>query len=125
LGAGATSYCPRRTVLDQLLVGAAREAGAEIREGVTLDGLIIEGGSVVGVRCHASDGSPMVERARVVIRADGAHSRVARAVTAASYHDKPVLSVAYYSYWSGIPADTAGWVVRPGKASQLSRPTTG
>ena len=111
----ATSYCPRRTVLDQLLVDAAREAGAEIREGVTLDELLIENGTVAGVRCHASDGTPMVERARVVIGADGAHSRVARAVTAASYHEKPVLSVAYYSYWSGIPVDSALWVVRPGQ----------
>jgi 2-polyprenyl-6-methoxyphenol hydroxylase-like FAD-dependent oxidoreductase len=114
-GGAATSYCPRRTVLDQLLVEAAREAGAEIREGVTLDELLIEGGAVVGVRCHAGDGTPTVERARVVIGADGAHSRVARAVTAACYHDKPVLSVAYYSYWSGIPIDSAGWVVRPGQ----------
>jgi 2-polyprenyl-6-methoxyphenol hydroxylase-like FAD-dependent oxidoreductase len=111
----ATSYCPRRTVLDQLLVSAAREAGAEIREGVTVDELLIEGGTVVGVRGHAGDGSQMVERARVVIGADGAHSRVARAVTAAPYHDKPVLSVAYYSYWSGIPVDSASWVVRPGQ----------
>jgi flavin-dependent dehydrogenase len=111
----ATSYCPRRTVLDELLVRAAGEAGAEIREGVTFDELLIEDGTVVGVRCHASDGTPMIERSRVVIGADGAHSRVARAVSAASYHEKPVLSVAYYSYWSGFPVDSSGWVVRPGQ----------
>ncbi|MEQ1573944.1 MAG: hypothetical protein ABL993_06825 [Vicinamibacterales bacterium] len=27
------AYCPRRTVLDKLLVDAAAEAGAEVREG--------------------------------------------------------------------------------------------
>jgi 2-polyprenyl-6-methoxyphenol hydroxylase-like FAD-dependent oxidoreductase len=29
----ARAYCPRRTVLDKLLVDAAAEAGAEVREG--------------------------------------------------------------------------------------------
>ena len=31
------AYCPRRTVLDKLLVDAAAEAGAEVREGFTVD----------------------------------------------------------------------------------------
>jgi flavin-dependent dehydrogenase len=44
----AAAYCPRRTVLDKLLIDAAGEAGAEIREGFTLDELIIEDGTVVG-----------------------------------------------------------------------------
>ena len=34
----STAYAPRRTVLDMLLVGAAREAGADVREGFTVDG---------------------------------------------------------------------------------------
>ena len=32
------AYSPRRTVLDKLLVDAASEAGAELREGFTVDG---------------------------------------------------------------------------------------
>src|SRR6185503_951161 len=39
----AAMYGPRRTVLDALLVQAAREAGAELREGVTLRDLLWEG----------------------------------------------------------------------------------
>ena len=31
------AYCPRRTVLDALLVDAASESGAEVREGFTVD----------------------------------------------------------------------------------------
>src|SRR3954452_6511854 len=33
-------YCPRRTVLDRLLVEAAAQAGAEVREGVMVEGLL-------------------------------------------------------------------------------------
>ena len=44
------SYCPRRTILDKLLVDAAAEAGAEIREGFTVDEIVSEGGCVVGIR---------------------------------------------------------------------------
>ncbi len=43
---------PRRTVLDKILVDAAREAGAEVREGVSVDGLIVEDGVIVGITAH-------------------------------------------------------------------------
>ena len=33
-------YCPRRRVLDAMLVEAAREAGAELREGTTVTDLV-------------------------------------------------------------------------------------
>ena len=36
------AYCPRRTVLDKLLVDAAAEAGAEVREDFTVDHLLID-----------------------------------------------------------------------------------
>ena len=113
----AVAYCPRRTVLDKLLIDAAGQAGAEIREGFTVDELIIEDGTVAGIRGHARNGPPVAERARVVIGADGARSRVAATVGAGRYHHKPMLAVAYYSYWSGFPADGAGWAVRPRRAS--------
>jgi flavin-dependent dehydrogenase len=35
----AELYAPRRTVLDKLLLDAASEAGAEIREGFSVTGL--------------------------------------------------------------------------------------
>jgi flavin-dependent dehydrogenase len=75
------AYAPRRTVLDQVLVDAAAEAGAEVRERFTVDELVIEDASVVGVRGHGRDDRRTVtERARVVVGADGLHSLVARAV---------------------------------------------
>src|SRR5512144_3248999 len=46
------AYAPRRTVLDQLLVDAAREAGAEVREGFTVEDLVLRDGHVTGIRGH-------------------------------------------------------------------------
>src|ERR687887_189344 len=99
-------YSPRRTVLDKLLVDAAREAGAEVREGFVVEELLADGGRVAGVRGREKGGVAAVERARLVVGADGKHSLVARTVGAATYHDKPVLSMACYTYWEGV--DLAG-----------------
>ena len=99
------AYGPRRTVLDKLLVDAAAAAGAEVREGFTVQDLLIEDGRVSGVRGHSRDGRTVTERARVVVGADGRHSLVARAVRPERYHEKPQLLVGYYTYWSGLPMD--------------------
>jgi 2-polyprenyl-6-methoxyphenol hydroxylase-like FAD-dependent oxidoreductase len=98
-------YCPRRTILDKLLVDAAAEAGAEIREGFTVEEILVEDGTVVGIKGHAKDGETFIERARVVIGADGRHSLVAEAVEPDQYNEKQTLLAAYYSYWSGLPTN--------------------
>jgi 2-polyprenyl-6-methoxyphenol hydroxylase-like FAD-dependent oxidoreductase len=97
------AYGPRRTVLDKLLVDAAAEAGAEVREGFTVTEVVVSDGRVTGVRGHGRDGGTVTEQARVVVGADGRHSRVARAVGPEQYHEKPPLLCGYYSYWSGLP----------------------
>jgi 2-polyprenyl-6-methoxyphenol hydroxylase-like FAD-dependent oxidoreductase len=100
------AYAPRRTVLDQLLVEAAAESGAEIREGFTVNELVTEDGAVVGVRGHGKDDRRTVtERARVVVGADGLHSSVARVVRPEQYREQPPLLCGYYTYWSGLPMD--------------------
>jgi flavin-dependent dehydrogenase len=101
----SVAYAPRRTILDKILIDAADRAGAEVRESFTVEDLLIEDGVVAGVRGHDTGGPSVVERARVVIGADGWNSRIARAAGAAPYHDKPVLERAYYTYWSGLPVD--------------------
>jgi flavin-dependent dehydrogenase len=96
-------YCVRRTVLDDILVGAARDAGAEVREGVTVEGLLREDdGRVVGVR-----GAGFEARARIVVGADGLRSVVASAeekggVGAETYADGPALTACYYAYYRGL-----------------------
>jgi 2-polyprenyl-6-methoxyphenol hydroxylase-like FAD-dependent oxidoreductase len=99
------AYCPRRTVLDKLLVDAAAEAGAEIREGFTVEEVLIEDGRVVGIKGRSKGSATVTERARVVVGADGRHSRVAEAVRPEQYNEKPPLLAPYYSYWSGLPMD--------------------
>jgi flavin-dependent dehydrogenase len=95
----AHPYCVRRTVLDRILVDAARDAGAEVREGVTVEGLLRDGdGRVTGV--HGAGG--LREHARIVIGADGLRSVVARETGAETYHDAPALTVCYYAYYRGI-----------------------
>ena len=97
------SYGPRRTVLDHLLVDAATDAGVEIREGFSVDDVILEDGRVTGVRGHGEDGRTVTEHARIVIGADGRNSLLARTVKPEKYNEKPPLMSAYYTYWSGLP----------------------
>jgi 2-polyprenyl-6-methoxyphenol hydroxylase-like FAD-dependent oxidoreductase len=99
--------CPRRTLLDKILVDAAVSAGVELREDYLVEGLTVDGNTVTGIQGHSKTGestdrmSDKVD-ARLVIGADGKHSLIAREVRAEEYNIKPVLTCAYYSYWSGI-----------------------
>ncbi|MGD9999741.1 MAG: FAD-dependent monooxygenase [Ilumatobacteraceae bacterium] len=101
----STTIAPRRTVLDTILVEAAAASGAEVREAFTVDDVLFADGAVVGIRGHADGSGDVTVRARVVIGADGHNSRVARAVDAARYHEKPVLENAFYTFWSDLPVD--------------------
>jgi 2-polyprenyl-6-methoxyphenol hydroxylase-like FAD-dependent oxidoreductase len=96
-------YCPRRSILDKLLVDAAREAGAEVREGFSVDELSWDGDRVIGIRGHEHSGTKIRELAKVVIGADGKNSSVAKAVRAQEYNARPAVQCAYYSYYSGLP----------------------
>ena len=73
------SYCPRRTVLDKVLVDGAAASGVEVREGFGVDELVTDDGRVVGIRGHGDGGSNVTERARVIVGADGLKSFVGAA----------------------------------------------
>jgi flavin-dependent dehydrogenase len=94
---GGAVWSPRRRLLDQVLVNAARAAGAEVREACPVDELVFDGDRVTGVRRGRT-----TERARLVIGADGRHSMVAKAVGAPAYRAVPARTVGYYTYWSGV-----------------------
>nr|WP_165964262.1 NAD(P)/FAD-dependent oxidoreductase [Actinomadura sp. KC216] len=96
------AYGPRRTVLDALLVNAAREAGVEVWEKSTVHDLVMEDGRVIGVRCSRNGGPDQTLTAAVVVGADGRNSLVARRVGAAEYRRRPALTVVYYAYWRGL-----------------------
>jgi flavin-dependent dehydrogenase len=99
------AYCPRRTILDKLLVDAAGESGAEMRQGFVVEEIIIEGGRAVGIKGRSRHGGSVTEHADAVVGADGRRSIVGEAVRPEQYREKPPLLAAYYSYWSGLPMD--------------------
>ena len=109
---GQGGFCPRRTVLDSLLVNAAAGAGVDVREGFTVDGLLGVDDAVVGLRGHDRNGRPLEEHGRIVIGADGVNSLVARAVGAPEYDRRPVAACGYYSYFSGVEQDDIELYVR-------------
>ena len=99
----ARAYGPRRTILDKLLVDAAAEAGAEVREAFTVEEILFEDGSVTGIRGHSKGGDSVTEKAKVVIGADGKHSLLAKAVKPETYDERPSQLAMYYAYWSDLP----------------------
>ena len=109
---GMGGFCPRRTVLDSLLLKAAAECGVEVRESFTVDELLMRGDTVVGVRGHGKGGTAVEEQARVIIGADGVNSFVARAVGAPEYEVRPVAACCYYSYFGDVAQDDIELYVR-------------
>jgi 2-polyprenyl-6-methoxyphenol hydroxylase-like FAD-dependent oxidoreductase len=116
------AYCPRRTILDKLLLDAAADAGAEVREGFAVEEILFEEGRAAGIKGRSKNGQVALARARVVIGADGRGSLVAKAVRPEQYAEKPPLLGAYYAYWSGLPThgrlenyirDLRGFAVAP------------
>lgn len=101
-------YAPRRSVLDAILVDGARDAGVEVRENYNVDEVLFDDGAVVGIRS-----GDRVDRAAIVIGADGRSSRVAKAVGAVDEHAKPRLQYSYFTYFSGLPTDRLETFIRP------------
>jgi 2-polyprenyl-6-methoxyphenol hydroxylase-like FAD-dependent oxidoreductase len=109
---GLGGFCPRRTVLDSLLVNAAAESGADVREALTVDELLVSNNAIVGVRGHAKSGHTIEERGRIIIGADGVNSFVARATRAPEYNVRPAAACGYYSYFSDVSQDDIELFVR-------------
>lgn len=111
----AAMYCPRRTILDHLLVMMAREAGAEVRERWVVRELLRDGDRVIGIRAIDDDGRAVEERAALVVGADGLFSTVARLAGAAIEQEVPSLTGGYYAYWHGVPTDGVEFFVGHGR----------
>jgi len=96
-------------------MGAAREAGAEMREATTFRDLVWDQDRVVGVRLQDADGRSIEERATIVVGADGMWSPVARAAGAAIDVEHQSLTCGYYAYWSGVVTEGVEFYVRRGR----------
>ncbi len=105
---GAPMLNIRRITLDAILLEAAGAAGADVRTGTTVTGLLRERerGRVVGV---ATSAGPL--RAPLVVGADGARSTVARLVGATEYHQTPPGQIFAWAYFEGAAApDDTVWI---------------
>ena len=103
---------PRRAQLDKVLVEAAVDAGAELREGFPVQEFLSQDGRIVGVRGPAG-----TERARVVVGADGRNSSLAKTVDARVHEEVSTLTCWYFSYWSGVPGSGLELSVRNERAT--------
>src|SRR4051794_36934389 len=118
---GAPMLNVRRVTLDAILVDAAAEAGAEVRTGCAVTGLLRDGEQTVGV--ETSEG-PV--RARLVVGADGARSTVARLVGAREYHRTAPGRAFLWAYFEGAAADgDRMWLGGMGDYGFLASPTDG
>jgi menaquinone-9 beta-reductase len=86
-GGGRQGRMISRQTLDYRLLTAARAAGAIVEEGVLVQAPVVEDGVVIGVK--AGTERPSVLRASLVIAADGAASRLARARHLARHARRP------------------------------------
>jgi 2-polyprenyl-6-methoxyphenol hydroxylase-like FAD-dependent oxidoreductase len=118
-------YAPRRTVLDPILVDAARAAGATVRYGVVVSDVTHdELGRVDGVVGIDASGVRVGWRARWVIGADGIRSAVAAAVGAPVETRGTGALAAVYGYWSDLDVDGYEWIFRPNACAGVI-PTNG
>ena len=90
----------RRIHLDDLVLGAARGAGARVVEGARVSALVTAHGRVGGV-VSEEDGRRVVRRAPLVIGADGLRSVVARRLGLASHAWWP-RRVAFVAHYRGV-----------------------
>jgi flavin-dependent dehydrogenase len=108
----AWGYGPRRTTLDSILMDAAAASGAEVRPAFNVFEYIIENGTVVGIHGRTQSGNTVLERAPLVIGADGRNSGLARAVNAPIYNQVSAILCYYFSYWSGVATEPFELYVR-------------
>ena len=107
---------PRRARLDHLLRTAAHDAGAELAEGFTVDGVDIVDGRAVGVVGRDASRATRRVQADLVVGADGKNSIVSAAVRARVLRNHPRQTIAAYAYWSGLQLERAEVHHLPGRA---------
>jgi len=117
---GGPALSVRRVALDEILVRAAADAGAEVRTGTAVTGLVRDGARVRGVTTATG---PL--RARLVVGADGARSSVARFVDAKERHRTANGRVFMWGYFDADPTGGEMWIGKVGDHTYLSMPTDG
>ncbi len=109
---------PRRTLLDALLLEAARAAGAEVRIPARVTRLLTDGATVRGIEgIDRGTGTRFRATAPLTIGADGRNSTIAQAVEAPYRRRGTASSAVVYGYFPGLPRDRYHWAYGPGVAA--------
>jgi len=118
---GAPGLCIRRVTMDHLLVQAAATAGADVRTGTSVSGLLQRAGRVVGVETERG-----AVWADLVVGADGRRSTVARLVGAPEYHVVSPGRLFAWAYFEGVSEPEPRLrLARIGDLAFLASPTDG
>ncbi len=115
---GAPVISVRRITLDEILLDAAAEAGADVRTGTTVTGLVVDGGRVAGVATEAGE-----LRAPLVVGADGTRSAVAKMVEAPEYEPTPNGRLFMWAYYEADPTNGELWIGKIDDHAYLAMPT--
>src|SRR3954451_15880496 len=115
---GAPVLSVRRITLDEILVNAAADAGAEVRTQTAVAGLVMDGGRVAGVTTATGR-----LRAPLVVGADGTHSSVAKMVGAQEYCPTSSGRLFMWAYYEGDPTTGEMWIGKVGDYAYLAMPT--
>src|SRR5262249_39020732 len=89
-----------RSLLDSILVDRLRALPVDLREGVRVTGVVVEGAQVTGVETLAGEGRRETIRAPLVIGADGRASVVAHRL--GCRHPHRLRRIALVTYVSGL-----------------------
>jgi flavin-dependent dehydrogenase len=120
---GAPLYAPRRTVLDAVLLDAARRAGVTVRLGVDVTGLLRVGRRVTGIEARVRGGGRLRASAPLTVGADGLRSTVASLVDARVVRQGTAAGGIVYGYFR-MPAAGYEWSYVPGASAGVI-PTNG
>lgn len=94
-----------RSEFDAMLLDNARAKGAEVRQGVSVRDVLMEGTRVVGVRADDKDGARGIEiRAKVVVDASGRDSILSRKFSWKD-RDADLNKIAVWSYFKSAKRD--------------------
>ena len=115
----AWGYGPRRAILDKILVDAAVESGAELQEGLAVEGVLTDGERVIGIR--AANGTAIT--APLTIGADGKYSLIARSVRAHVQDWVPARLCWYFTYFRDVPDPDVHIHVLPRRQAIIAHPT--
>jgi flavin-dependent dehydrogenase len=93
-----------RAEFDAMLLDNARRKGTEVRQGVAVRDVIMEGDRVAGVRADAGNGRLEEIRAKVVVDASGRDSMLSRRFGWKD-RDEDLNKIAVWSYYEGAQRD--------------------